>query len=139
MATKQIVEDLSEIEDVNEEKIVSVLKERFLKDQIYTRVKHSLLIVVNPYKDSRETIQEISERYLAEYKNTDIKERLPVHIFQHVNQAYFHMRRTRIDQSILLRYTCNLQQGKLLTKKKNKINFSFYIYLVVYVEVENQK
>ncbi|KAG1474303.1 hypothetical protein G6F56_000440 [Rhizopus delemar] len=102
MTAKQTIEDLSEIEDVNEEKIVSVLKERFLKDQIYTRVKHSLLIVVNPYKDSRETIQEISERYLAEYKNTDIKEQLPAHIFQHINQAYFHMRRTRIDQSVLL-------------------------------------
>ncbi|KAG0789455.1 hypothetical protein G6F16_001778 [Rhizopus arrhizus] len=113
MATKQIVEDLSEIEDVNEEKIVSVLKERFLKDQIYTRVKHSLLIVVNPYKDSRETIQEISERYLAEYKNTDIKERLPVHIFQHVNQAYFHMRRTRIDQSILLSGLCGSGKSEM--------------------------
>lgn len=107
-------EDLSEIKDVTEEKIVSALKERFLNDQIYTRVKHSLLIVVNPYKDSRETIQEISERYLAEYKNTDIKKRLPAHIFQHVNQAYFHMRRTRIDQSILLRYTYNLLGSKLL-------------------------
>ncbi|CAO3682868.1 hypothetical protein G6F70_002985 [Rhizopus microsporus] len=106
-------EDLSEIKDVTEEKIVSALKERFLNGQIYTRVKHSLLIVVNPYKDSRETIQEISERYLAEYKNTDIKKRLPAHIFQHVNQAYFHMRRTRIDQSILLSGLCGSGKSEM--------------------------
>jgi chitin synthase len=97
-------DDLSEINNINEELLVSTLRDRFLQDQIYTRVRNSLLIVVNPYKDSRSEIQETSERYLAEYKTTDGREKLPSHIFQHINQAYFHMRRTGSDQSIVLRY-----------------------------------
>jgi chitin synthase len=102
-------DDLAEINNTTEELLVSTLRDRFLKDQMYTRVRNSLLIVVNPYKDSRLEIQETSERYLAEYKNTDSKEeKLPAHIFQHVNQAYFHMRRTGSDQSIILRYTIYL-------------------------------
>lgn len=96
-------EDVTEINNITEETLVSTLRDRFLKDQIYTRIKNSSLIVVNPYKDSRAEIQETSERYLAEYKNTDGRERLPAHVFQHVNQAYFHMRRTGSDQCIVLR------------------------------------
>lgn len=100
---RQQNEDVAEINNITEELLVSTLRDRFLKDQIYTRIKNSLLIVVNPYKDSRGEIQETSERYLAEYKNTDGRERLPAHIFQHINQAYFHMRRTGSDQCIVLR------------------------------------
>lgn len=88
---------------MTDESLVVALRGRFLQDQIYTRIRNSLLIVVNPYKDSRSEIQETSERYLAEYKNMDGRERLPAHIFQHMNQAYFHMRRTGSDQSIVLR------------------------------------
>lgn len=97
-------DDLAEIENITDESIVNTLRDRFLQDQIYTRVRNSLLVVINPYKDSRAEIQETSEQYLAEYKTTDGREKLPAHIFQHVNQAYFHMRRTGNDQSIVLRY-----------------------------------
>lgn len=102
-SARQQYDDLSDIENATDEIIAVLLRDRFLKDQIYTRVRDSMLVVVNPYKDSRADIQEISEKYLAEYKNTDIKERLPPHIFQHINQAYFHMRRTGNDQSIIFR------------------------------------
>lgn len=97
-------DDLADIENITDESIVNTLRDRFLQDQIYTRVRNSLLVVINPYKDSRAEIQETSEQYLAEYKTTDGRENLPAHIFQHVNQAYFHMRRTGNDQSIVLRY-----------------------------------
>jgi chitin synthase len=107
MATSQkpfsSYDDLADIENITEESLVTTLRDRFLKDQIYTRIRNSTLVVVNPYKDSRATIQEVSEKYLAEYKNTDAREKLPAHIFQHVNQAYFHMRRTGQDQAVLLR------------------------------------
>lgn len=117
--TAALIDDLAEINNPTEELIVSTLRDRFLQDQIYTRVRNSILIVVNPYRNTRTDIQETSERYLAEYKNntttvdqhrgeatittTSIEKRLPAHIFQHVNQAYFHMRRTGSDQSIILR------------------------------------
>jgi chitin synthase len=96
-------DDLSDIDNATDDSIAVTLRDRFLKDQIYTRVRDSLLVVINPYKDSRADIQEISEKYLAEYKNTDIKERFSPHVFQHINQAYFHMRRTGNDQSIIFR------------------------------------
>lgn len=96
-------DDLADLDTITEESIVNTLRDRFLQDQIYTRVRNSLLVVINPYKDSRADIQETSEHYLAEYKTTDGREKLPVHIFQHINQAYFHMRRTGSDQSIVMR------------------------------------
>ncbi|KAI9359841.1 chitin synthase [Pilaira anomala] len=115
MTTKQpsSVDDLSEINNITEEILVSTLRDRFLQDQIYTRIRNSLLIVVNPYKDSRAEIQETSERYLAEYKNTDGRDKLPAHIFQHVNQAYFHMRRTGSDQSIVLSGLCGSGKSEM--------------------------
>lgn len=106
-------EDVTEINNITEETLVSTLRDRFLKDQIYTRIKNSSLIVVNPYKDSRAEIQETSERYLAEYKNTDGRERLPAHVFQHVNQAYFHMRRTGSDQCIVLSGLCGSGKSEM--------------------------
>lgn len=104
-STKQLslYDNLSDIDNPTDDSVALILRDRFLDDQIYTRVGDSLLVVINPYKDSRADIQEISENYLAEYKNTDIKEPLPPHIFQHINQAYFHMRRTGNDQSIVFR------------------------------------
>jgi chitin synthase len=103
MTSSKYNDDLCNIENITEESLVTALRDRFLQDQIYTRIRNSLLVVVNPYKDSRAEIQETSERYLAEYKNTDGRDKLPAHIFQHINQAYFHMRRTGSDQSIVLR------------------------------------
>ncbi|GAN02162.1 glycosyltransferase family 2 protein [Mucor ambiguus] len=106
-------DDLADIDNITEESIVNTLRDRFLQDQIYTRVRNSLLVVINPYKDSRADIQETSEHYLAEYKTTDGREKLPVHIFQHINQAYFHMRRTGSDQSIVMSGKSEMHQWTL--------------------------
>ncbi|KAL7324006.1 hypothetical protein PS15p_210586 [Mucor circinelloides] len=106
-------DDLADIEHITEESIVNTLRDRFLQDQIYTRVRNSLLVVINPYKDSRAEIQETSEQYLAEYKTTDGRDKLPVHIFQHINQAYFHMRRTGSDQSIVLSGLCGSGKSEM--------------------------
>ncbi|KAI8977967.1 chitin synthase [Pilobolus umbonatus] len=107
------VDDLADLENRTEESVVTTLRDRFLQDQIYTRIGHTLLVVVNPYKDARTTIQETSERYLAEYKNTEGKDRLPAHLFQHVNQAYFHMRRTCTDQSIVFSGLCGSGKSEM--------------------------
>ncbi|KAK4513629.1 uncharacterized protein ATC70_005633 [Mucor velutinosus] len=106
-------DDIADIENITEESIVNTLRDRFLQDQIYTRVRNSLLVVINPYKDSRADIQETSEQYLAEYKTTDGREKRPVHIFQHINQAYFHMRRTGSDQSIVMSGKSEMHQWTL--------------------------
>ncbi|CEP18844.1 hypothetical protein [Parasitella parasitica] len=106
-------DDLADIDNITDETIADTLRDRFLQDQIYTRVRNSLLVVINPYKDSRSEIQETSERYLAEYKTTDGRDRLPVHIFQHINQAYFHMRRTGNDQSIVLSGLCGSGKSEM--------------------------
>ncbi|OAC98133.1 chitin synthase [Mucor lusitanicus CBS 277.49] len=46
---------------------------------------------------------QVSLDYVAEYKSTTPStQALPFHLYQAVNQCYLHMRRTAIDQSILL-------------------------------------
>ncbi|SAL99827.1 hypothetical protein [Absidia glauca] len=122
-------DDLVDLQDgVNEDSIVSTIRSRFLQDKTFTRIAHPILIAVNPYKDVRHSIEDTSNLYFTEYKGSHgangnsnnrhhhhhhhhhhhqhyqnhQNEPLPPHIFQHVNQAYFYMRRTGQDQSIIL-------------------------------------
>lgn len=100
--------DLTEICNLTEEAIISTLRSRFLENKIYTRIRNSTLVYINPYQDVSDSQQELSERYLSEYKETSTAihrspQQLDPHIFQHVNQAYFHLRRTGNDQSIVFR------------------------------------
>ena len=108
--TMKHTSDLTDINNLTEEAIVTTIRSRFLQDKIFTRIRNSTLVVVNPYKDLlTRSISEISEQYLAEYKEpAKASDQQPVkqldpHIFQHVNQAYFHLRRTGNDQSIIFR------------------------------------
>ncbi|KAG2220939.1 hypothetical protein INT45_010692 [Circinella minor] len=108
--TMKHTSDLTDINNLTEEAIVTTIRSRFLQDKIFTRIRNSTLIVVNPYKDLlTRSISEISEQYLAEYKEpAKLSDQQPLkqldpHIFQHVNQAYFHLRRTGNDQSIIFR------------------------------------
>ncbi|KAI9255104.1 chitin synthase-domain-containing protein, partial [Phascolomyces articulosus] len=110
-----MINDLTDINNLTEEAIVSTIRSRFLQDKIFTRIRNSTLVVVNPYKDLiTASICETSEKYLAEYKEPakitqeddqqyHPSRQLEPHIFQHVNQAYFHLRRTGHDQSIVFR------------------------------------
>ncbi|PKY38336.1 glycosyltransferase family 2 protein [Rhizophagus irregularis] len=95
--------DLSAIQNISQDTISSTLRERFQRDNIYTRINHSALIAINPYKTlhifSDSTVQE----YVADYKDTSgQRATLPPHSFQLASQAYLHMRRTGQDQSIIL-------------------------------------
>ncbi|KAI7863303.1 chitin synthase-domain-containing protein [Spinellus fusiger] len=107
------VTDLTDIERPSEEAIVTTIRARFLQDKIYTRIRHSILLAVNPYKDIRSSIQDASANYLLEYKDTENRERLDPHLFQHVNQAYFHMRRTGKDQSVVFSGLCGSGKSEL--------------------------
>ncbi|KAI7870567.1 chitin synthase-domain-containing protein [Spinellus fusiger] len=94
--------DLSQLDPPSEDAISSTLKLRFRGDMSYTQINDSVLVSLNPYKDLQQYQDSI--QYVAEYKDTtsDHLEPLPPHVFQLTNQAYLHMRRTGIDQSILI-------------------------------------
>ncbi|TDL27931.1 glycosyltransferase family 2 protein [Rickenella mellea] len=95
--------DLATLSTVSDDIIVSCLRERFLADNIYTNVGSSAIVAVNPHKYVTTTSDAVLMKYAAEYRDTtDEKLPLPPHIFQMVNNAYYHMRRTSQDQSILL-------------------------------------
>ncbi|CAO3598523.1 unnamed protein product [Absidia cylindrospora] len=108
-------------DDMNEETIVSTIRSRFLQDKTFTRIAHPILIAINPFKDIRHSIADTSNHYFTEYKSSNGNPQqqspqlqqqqqqqhsrntpLPPHVFQHINQAYFYMRRTGQDQSIIL-------------------------------------
>jgi len=100
----EAVDDLTILSPVSEDIIVSCLRERFMSDNIYTRIGTSALVAVNPHKYVPSNSDAMLHKYAAEYRNTSGgHERLPPHVFQLANDAYYHMRRTSQDQSVLLR------------------------------------
>lgn len=108
MSSSTNIHDLTEIDNLTEETLVATIRERFLQDRIYTRLRSSTLVFVNPFKSllGSSNFYETSEKYLAEYKETDnfdTWQQLDPHLFQHINHAYFHLRRTGHDQSIIFR------------------------------------
>ncbi|KAI8078790.1 chitin synthase-domain-containing protein [Halteromyces radiatus] len=91
--------DLTLLESIDEDSITSTLKLRFDNGAIYTKVNDNIIIAVNPNQER----QQESLQYVAEYKDTSDKgAALPPHVYQLTNQTYLHMRRTGIDQSILI-------------------------------------
>ena len=96
--------DLSTIQNISQDSITSTLRERYQKDNIYTRINHSVLIAINPYKPLQTFNDSTIQQYVADYKDTSgQRASLPPHAFQLASQAYLHMRRTGQDQSIILR------------------------------------
>jgi chitin synthase len=92
--------DLSSQEQLTEDSLTRCLKAGFQGNVIYSRISDSALVAVNPFK----ALPIQSLQYVAEYKDTgaDVMEPLPTHIYKLTNQAYLHMRRTGIDQSLIL-------------------------------------
>ena len=96
--------DLATLPTISDDIIVSCLRERFLSDRIYTYVGSSALVAVNPHKYVSSDADSVLMKYAAEYRDTSgANDKLPPHIFQLANNAFYHMRRTSQDQSILLR------------------------------------
>lgn len=93
--------DLSQLSQQTEDELTACLKSAFQNNVIYSRIGDSALVAINPYK----TLPLQSIQYVAEYKDTgsELLEPLPAHIFKLTNQAYLHMRRTGIDQSLILK------------------------------------
>ncbi|KAL5497865.1 hypothetical protein ACEPAH_2796 [Sanghuangporus vaninii] len=95
--------DLASLSPVSDDIIIACLRERYATENIYVNVGPSALVALNPHKYVPSNADSVLMKYAAEYRNTSPdKETLPPHIFQLANNAYYHMRRTQQDQSILL-------------------------------------
>jgi chitin synthase len=96
--------DLAHLTSISDDIIVACLRERFMTDTIYTSVGSHGLVALNPHKYVSSNADSILHKYAAEYRDTsEHRERLPPHIFQLANNAYYHMRRTTQDQCIVFR------------------------------------
>ncbi|KAF7335174.1 Glycosyltransferase family 2 protein [Mycena sanguinolenta] len=96
------IDDLASLQGVSDDTIVSCLRERFMSDTIYTAVGSSGLVALNPHKYVSSSSDAVMHKYAQNYRDThEGKEQLPPHIFQLANNAYYHMRRTTQDQSIV--------------------------------------
>jgi chitin synthase len=99
------VQDLASLPGVQDDVVVSCLRERFLADTIYTRIGSATLVAVNPHKYVASDADAVLHKYAAEFRETsENKVPLPPHVFQLANNAYYHMRRTAQDQCILMVY-----------------------------------
>jgi chitin synthase len=101
----EAVTDLASLSSISDDVIVTCLRERFMTDIIYTSIGSSALVAVNPHKYVASNADSILQKYAADYRDTtENKAPLPPHIFQLANNAYYHMRRTAQDQSLIIRY-----------------------------------
>ncbi|KAI8373247.1 chitin synthase-domain-containing protein [Blakeslea trispora] len=102
----EAVTDLCDINDVNNEKIIRILRSRFTGYNVYTYIGTLGLISVNPFKRLAQNDAQTSEEYVALYRNASLvtisAKKLDPHIFGLVNRAFFHMRRTGKDQVVVL-------------------------------------
>jgi len=99
------VSDLASLSAISDDVIVTCLRERFMADNIYTSIGSSALVAVNPHKYVASNADSVLQKYAVAYRDTaENKTPLPPHIFQLANNAYYHMRRTAQDQSLIIRY-----------------------------------
>ncbi|KAG5337139.1 hypothetical protein C0989_010566 [Termitomyces sp. Mn162] len=100
----EAVTDLSHLSPASDDLIVACLRERFMTDNIYTSIGTSGLVALNPHKYVASNSDSVLHKYAAEYRDaSEHKQPLPPHIFQLANNAYYHMRRTTQDQTIVFR------------------------------------
>jgi chitin synthase len=96
--------DLTQLSPISEDIIVACLRERFMTDTIYTNIGTSALVALNPHKYVSSNADSVLHKYAAEYRDSSGQnDRLPPHVFQLANNAYYHMRRTTQDQCIVFR------------------------------------
>ena len=118
----EAVTDLASLSPIADDVIVTCLRERFMTDTIYTNIGSSALVAVNPHKYVASNADSILQKYAANYRDTtENKTTLPPHIFQLANNAYYHMRRTAQDQSLIIRY------GPVFLLQVQLMNVAFFL------------
>ncbi|KAJ2160360.1 hypothetical protein GGF46_002308 [Coemansia sp. RSA 552] len=69
--------------------------------QPYTNIGDRLLVALNPNESLELMSDQTAQRYIDDYRDTSVsREPLPPHVFKVAEQAYLHMRRTGLNQSI---------------------------------------
>ncbi|KAI9591605.1 chitin synthase-domain-containing protein [Syncephalis fuscata] len=94
--------DLALLDSPKDPEVVQTLQDRFTRDLIYTRLGARTIVLVNPGQVLSNVSDATCEEYVAEYRDTSGQRRiLEPHLFQLTANAYLHMRRTGVDQSII--------------------------------------
>ena len=99
------VTDLATLSSISDDIILSCLRERYLSGHLYTAIGSNAVVVVNPYKYTPSSGDATLVQYAMEFREVaEEKTYRDPHVFQLANNAYYNMRRTGQDQSILMRY-----------------------------------
>ncbi|KAJ2788172.1 hypothetical protein GGI15_000193 [Coemansia interrupta] len=90
--------------DISLDEVVDVLVKRYEqrpRAQTYTNIGDRMLIALNPNESNDESSDQTALRYVDDYRDTtDGRQELAPHVFKVAEQAYLHMRRTGLSQSI---------------------------------------
>jgi len=73
----EVVTDLSVLSPVLDDIIVSCIRERFMTDNIYTRISTSALVAVNPHKYVPTNSDSVMHKYAAEYRDISVRNGIP--------------------------------------------------------------
>ncbi|KAL9560428.1 hypothetical protein PS6_000160 [Mucor atramentarius] len=101
------ISDLSTVDNLTDKQLTDILHQKFLNYNVYSYIGACHLVAVNPFKALAQNDAQTSDDYVTSYKDiaspaNPISSKLNPHVFELVNRAYFHMRRTGNDQSIFL-------------------------------------
>ncbi|KAJ3019246.1 hypothetical protein HKX48_002259 [Thoreauomyces humboldtii] len=103
LAPADVKEDLILLPTPSDEAaILANIKDRYSRNQIFTRIGAGALVVVNPVK----TLESFSDHTSAQYADwakdtSEDKQPLPAHIFDLAASVFYHMSREQQDQSVV--------------------------------------
>ncbi|KAI0244482.1 hypothetical protein L0F63_001339 [Massospora cicadina] len=99
-----LVEDLTLLHNKDPDNIAETLRKRYLENFTYTKVGARVMVAINPLHTTAETEGiEVMKAYADDYhclmgtRNSA----LTSHIYQLANTAFFHLKRSAIDQAIM--------------------------------------
>lgn len=104
------INDLASVDSLTDKQLTDILHQKFLNYSVYSDIGACHLVAVNPFKELAQNDAQTSDDYVTSYKDSTttatsthpIISKLNPHVFELVNRAYFHMRRTGNDQAIFL-------------------------------------
>lgn len=91
---------------INSDIILPILKERFLEGIHYTYLNSSVLISLNSFRNDYKNSDQVLSEWRQEFTDCGregVRGTLSNHLWNISTKAYYYMRRTGQDQSILLR------------------------------------